>query len=299
MTKSTYISPLADVKSNDIGKNTKIWQFCVVLKNASIGKDCNICANCFIENDVRIGDNCTVKCGVQLWDGITIDKNVFIGPNVTFTNDKKPKSRKPLSKPLRTFVGKNTFIGANSTILPGVIIGENCQIGAGSVVISDIPDNAVVVGNPARVVKFLVKKFADSGKSMYLSKYIFSLKHIQDNRGDLYVTEVKKNIPFNIRRIFFIKNVPNSKIRGSHAHIRCHQALICLQGSCKVLIDDGTTREEVVLKNTDYGLYIPPLRWAVQFDYTHDAIVLVLASRTYEEKDYIRNYRKFKKYLSK
>ena len=86
------IHPLSDVQSKNIGENTNIWQFCVILKNAEIGANCNICSHVFIENDVKIGNNVTIKNGVQIWDGIEIEDNVFIGPNVTFCNDRYPKS---------------------------------------------------------------------------------------------------------------------------------------------------------------------------------------------------------------
>ncbi|EAL4374673.1 dTDP-6-deoxy-3,4-keto-hexulose isomerase [Campylobacter jejuni] len=119
------IHKMSDVQSSNIGKNTNIWQFCVVLPNAKIGDNCNICSHCFIENDVVIGDDVTIKCGVQIWDGITIEDNVFIGPNVTFCNDKYPKEF------LKTIIKKGASIGANATILPGVIIGENAVIGGG------------------------------------------------------------------------------------------------------------------------------------------------------------------------
>lgn len=146
------IHPLADVQSNQIGDNTYIWQFCVVLKNAQIGKDCNINCQVFIENDVVIGDRVTIKPGVQIWDGITIEDNVFIGPNATFTNDLKPRSKEYPQTFLRTIVKRGASIGANATILPGLTIGENAMIGAGSVVLKNIPDNTVWVGNPARQI---------------------------------------------------------------------------------------------------------------------------------------------------
>lgn len=137
------IHNLADVQSKNIGQDTKIWQFCVVLENAVIGKNCNICAHVLIENDVIVGDNVTVKSGVQLWDGIRIEDNVFIGPNVTFTNDLYPRSKKYPEKFLQTIVKKGASIGANSTILPGITIGENAMIAAGSIVTKDVPANTL------------------------------------------------------------------------------------------------------------------------------------------------------------
>lgn len=144
------IHPTSDVHSIYLGEDTRVWQFCVILAQARIGKNCNICSHCFIENDVVVGDNVTVKCGVQLWDGIILEDDVFIGPNVTFTNDKKPLSKQYPDKFLRTIIRKGASIGANATILPDLEIGQNATVGAGSVVTKSVPAGVTVVGNPAR-----------------------------------------------------------------------------------------------------------------------------------------------------
>ena len=151
------IHSLSDVQSVSIGENTNIWQFCVVLPNAKIGKNCNICSHCFIENDVVIGDNVTIKNGVHIWDAIEIEDNVFIGPNVTFTNDLQPSSKNHPKEFLKTIICKGASIGANATILPGITLGINCLVGAGAVVTKDVPDNALVVGNPAKITKYIEK----------------------------------------------------------------------------------------------------------------------------------------------
>lgn len=143
----------SEVQSKKIGENTTIWQFCVVLENASIGNNCNICSHCFIENDVIIGNNVTIKCGVQVWDGIEIEDDVFIGANVTFSNDKYPKSKQYPDKFLKTTIKKGASIGAGAVILPGLIIGENALIGAGSVVTKNVACNTIVAGNPAKELK--------------------------------------------------------------------------------------------------------------------------------------------------
>ena len=140
------IHPLSDVQSTNIGDNTNVWQFVVILRGAKIGSNCNICANCFIENDVVVGDNVTVKCGVQLWDGLRVGDNVFIGPNATFCNDKFPKSHNKDFALLQTIVKKGASIGANATILPGITIGENAMIGAGALVTKDVPAGAIIKG---------------------------------------------------------------------------------------------------------------------------------------------------------
>ena len=140
---------LSSVQSRNIGPDTLIWQFTIVLPGAVIGRNCNINSHCFIENKVQIGDNVTVKCGVYLWDEATIEDNVHLGPNVTFTNDLYPRSKHKFSL-LETTVRKGASVGANATILCGVTIGEYALIGAGSVVTKDVPGNTLWVGNPAR-----------------------------------------------------------------------------------------------------------------------------------------------------
>ena len=149
------IHPTSDVQTSKIGKDTFIWQFCVVLPDAVIGSNCNINCNVFIENDVIIGNNVTIKTGVQLWDGITIENDVFVGPNVTFTNDLYPRSRIKPCNVIRTIVKAGASIGANATILAGIIIGRYVMIGAGSVVTKNIADFELWVGNPARHVGFV------------------------------------------------------------------------------------------------------------------------------------------------
>lgn len=144
------IHHLADVQTEQIGDNTSIWQFCVVLGGARIGRNCNICAGVLIENDVLIGDNVTVKSGVQIWDGVTLEDDVFIGPNATFTNDLTPRSKMYPESFGKTLVRKGASVGANATIVAGVEIGEYAMVGAGSVVTKNIPANTLWYGNPAR-----------------------------------------------------------------------------------------------------------------------------------------------------
>ena len=147
------IHPLSDCKNNNIPESSNVWQYCVVLPGAKIGENVNICSHCFIENEVVIGNNVTVKCGVQVWDGITLEDNVMIGSNVTFTNDMYPRAKNKEWKMLPTRVCKGATVGAGSTLLPGITIGENAMIGAGSVVTKNVPAGEVWVGNPARFIK--------------------------------------------------------------------------------------------------------------------------------------------------
>ena len=145
----------ADVQTNQVGDNTSIWQYVVVLPKARIGSDCNVCAHVFIENDVVVGNRVTIKSGVQLWDGLRIEDNVFIGPNVTFTNDKFPRSKVwPECYP-QTLVQRGASIGGGAVILPGVTIGADAMVGAGAVVTRSVPAGAIVVGNPARIAGYV------------------------------------------------------------------------------------------------------------------------------------------------
>lgn len=149
------IHPLSDCMNNHIPDSTNIWQFCVVFSDCIIGENCNICSHCLIENNVVIGNNVTIKSGVQIWDGITIEDDVFVGANVSFTNDKYPRSKNPNWLLFPTLIKKGASIGAGSTILPGLTIGENAMVGAGSVVTKDIPGGELWMGNPAEFVRVI------------------------------------------------------------------------------------------------------------------------------------------------
>ena len=155
MTDQPTIHSLSDVQSTTIGARTRVWQFVVILPKAVIGDDCNICSHCFIENDVVVGDRVTVKSGVQLWDGVRLEDDVFVGPNVTFTNDRLPRSRVYPDAFPRTLVRRGASIGGGATILPGLQIGERAMVGAGAVITKDVPARAIVVGSPARVIGYV------------------------------------------------------------------------------------------------------------------------------------------------
>lgn len=151
--KKFFSHPSALVETSKIGNGTRIWAFSHILPGAIIGEDCNICDHTFIENDVVVGDRVTIKCGVQLWDGIRIEDDVFIGPNATFTNDKFPRSKQYPAQFLKTIICSHVSIGANATILPGLIIGKGAMVGAGAVVTKNVPENSLVMGNPARFIR--------------------------------------------------------------------------------------------------------------------------------------------------
>lgn len=302
-----FIHPLSDVQSQHIGEGTRIWQFCVVLPEARIGSECNICSNVFIENDVVVGDRVTVKCGVQLWDGVHISNDVFIGPNVTFTNDLFPRSQKRLEKFARTIVNHGASIGANATILPGLSIGRGAMVAAGAVVTRDVPPYAVVKGNPARISGYTYEHATSApaaAKEELLAARMGGVGFVQltkasDLRGDLLAVELERQIPFPVKRLFYVTNVPSHHVRGEHAHRECHQLLVCLQGSVTVTADNGAEREEWMLDRPDIGLHILPMTWAAQYRYSGNAVLAVFASHSYDPADYIRNYEEYLKVANK
>ena len=148
---AAFIHPQALVDAGAcIGARTRVWAFAHVCDGAVIGEDCNLCDHTFFEKGVRTGNRVTVKCGVYLWDGIVVEDDVHIGPAAVFTNDLRHRSkRQPVSWPVTT-LRQGCSIGANATILPGLTIGRWAMIGAGGVATRNVPDHALVVGNPAR-----------------------------------------------------------------------------------------------------------------------------------------------------
>jgi serine acetyltransferase len=276
-----------------------------------IGADCNICDHVFIENDVRIGDRVTVKCGVQLWDGLVLEDDVFVGPNATFTNDPAPKSKKRPPEFLKTVVKAGASIGANATILPGITIGRNAMVGAGAVVTHDVPANAIVVGNPAYINGYVecVRPATQTvragtpgtGQTWQLEVKgvtLHELNIVEDLRGSLAVGELGKGLPFEPKRFFMVFDVPSREVRGEHAHRDLDQFLVCLKGDCSLLVDDGFTREEIVLNSPRIGVHLSPMVWAVQYKFSPDAMLLVLASEKYNPASYIRDYEEYRQIVN-
>ena len=308
ISSQVFVHNNALCESLSIGAGTRIWAFAHILKGAQIGTDCNICDGVFIENDVIVGNRVTIKCGVQLWDGIEIEDDVFIGPNATFTNDKFPRSKKHPNTYARTRVEKGASIGGNATILPGLNIGKHAMVGAGSVVTRSVPEGAIIYGNPARIVGYVDtdrgnnSQWSVQSKNDHVSSIIatpitglciYNLNKVSDLRGGLVAGEFENQIPFKVKRFFMIHGVPSKDVRGEHAHKKCHQFLICVQGSCAVIADNGTKKIEVELDSASKGIHLPPMTWGIQYKYTSDAILLVFASEYYDASDYIRNYNEF------
>lgn len=146
-----YSHPLALVDTQKIGKGTRIWAWTHVMKGVRIGADCNVGEHCFVEQGASLGDRVTVKNGVSIWKGIQVGDDVFLGPHCVFTNDLHPRSRNKEWTLSPVVLRNSCSIGANATLLGGVTVGHHALVAAGAVVTRDVPDHALVVGNPARL----------------------------------------------------------------------------------------------------------------------------------------------------
>lgn len=307
MTKTKYFVHASGIcESSNVGDGTTIWAFAHVLPGAVVGEDCNICDGVFIENKVTIGNRVTIKCGVQVWDGVVLEDDVFVGPNATFTNDIFPRSKRWPEKFSETRICSGASIGANATILPGVTVGRNAMVGAGAVVTRSVPPNAIVVGNPARITGYADTKHEtaplfdithnDQPEMMETAVQGVTLHRLPlavDLRGSLSVGEVGRHVAFDVQRYFLVFDVPSAETRGAHAHHECHQFLVCVSGKMAVMADDGRTRQEFILDRPNIGIHLPPMTWGVQYKYSADAVLLVLASHHYAAADYIRDYDEF------
>jgi hypothetical protein len=207
----------------------------------------------------------------------------------------------------------NARLDAACVIGEGVIVGQGAWVRAGAVVLRSVPPNAIVEGNPAQVVGYI--NGAETGqrpdpRHIDIHSYshlprparvplgigesaLYLMRRVTDARGALTVGEVPTEVPFSPARYFAVFDVPSVELRGEHAHKRCQQFLICLHGSCRVLLDDGEQRCEVTLDRPDMGVFMPEMIWGTQYRYSPDAVLLVFASRPYEADDYLRTYDEF------
>jgi acetyltransferase-like isoleucine patch superfamily enzyme/dTDP-4-dehydrorhamnose 3,5-epimerase-like enzyme len=305
MLKPIFTHPNALVETDQIGDGSRIWAFAHILPGAKIGRDANICDHVFIENDVVLGDRVTVKSGVQLWDGLRVADDVFIGPNASFSNDAFPRSKRYPERFLTTTLCQGCSIGAGATVLGGLTVGSGAMVGAGAVVTRDVPPFAIVAGNPARIRGYVdadrvpERKPPPSGEvtgtvdaSAHGARLI-QLHSAEDLRGSLAAGEIGAQLPFTPKRVFLVYDVPSVEVRGEHAHRTLEQLLVCVHGALSVVVDDGERRAEYRLDHPTEALYIPPRVWGIQYAYSHDAVLMVLASDPYDSGEYIRDYEKF------
>ncbi len=248
-----------------------------------------------IDPSVRLPADVVIKSGAYLPAGLIIEAGCHIGPNVAFIDG------------AATTVKRGVWIGANATLHAGITIAARAIVRPGSVVARSVPPGAIVEGNPACIVGYVD---ASRGPAAALPPPAqargaavqttpvrgVTLHHfavIPDLRGNLIAGEFERQIPFLPRRYFLVYGVPSREVRGEHAHRACHQFLVCLQGRCAVVADDGRHKTEVLLDAPQRGLYLPPMTWGIQYQYSADAMLLVFASHPYDAADYIREYDEF------
>lgn len=261
------------VLSKDIPADTAIGPFTLISENVSIGKNVSIQSHILIEQGVRIDDDVSVESGACLGRNCVVEAGVFIG--------------------------KNAIIKDNVTLHLG------SHISSGANVTMDVPPYAIIGGSEASIIGYVdaspdrrsdLKETVPvaSESSRVRGVKIIDLPNHLDLRGNLTVGEFEKDFPFIPKRYFLVFGVSSERIRGEHAHFHCHQFLICVNGTCSVIADDGYNRQEFFLDRPNRGLYLPPMTWGIQYKFLRDAVLLVFASETYNPADYIRDYSKFR-----
>jgi hypothetical protein len=243
---------------------------------------------------IAFGSDCRIPDNAKIEPGVTLGQHVILaGDNIVI----RAKAR----------------LDPACVIAEGVTIGQGAWVRAGAVVLRSIPPNAIVEGNPAQVVGYVDRANRESRSDPRLIDIqsfgnldrpsripldvgggaLYLMRRVIDARGSLTVGEVPNEVPFSPARYFAVFDVPSFELRGEHAHKRCQQFLICLHGSCRVLLDDGDRRCEVTLDRPETGVFMPEMIWGTQYRYSPDAVLLVFASRPYEADDYLRTYDDF------
>ena len=294
-----------------VGPGTVIEAFAVIEAGAVLGRGCFIGAHTYVESGVRVGDRVRIEGGTRLHAGMVLEDDVHLARNATLASTVHAGAAGTVGGGQTTpsiLLRKGCHVGANATVCPGVTIGEHAIIDAGAVVTHSVQPHAIVSGNPAHVVGFANTPGAVAGVKMGAAIQTvgvtdsrvrgvkaYDIPYVSDPRGNLTVGEFEKELPFTPKRYFLTFDVPSAKLRGEHAHKSCHQFLICVRGSCAVVVDDGVNREEFLLNRPTFGVHVPPMIWATEYKHSVDSTLLVFASEHYDPEDYIREYGVFLK----
>jgi acetyltransferase-like isoleucine patch superfamily enzyme/dTDP-4-dehydrorhamnose 3,5-epimerase-like enzyme len=269
-----------------------------IVDTTALGAGCRVGEYASIGAEVTLADGVGVGAGARLLGRIRIDEAATIGANVVL-GITHPSSSDGIT------VGRNARIDANATVLPGVAIGRGAVVEAGSAVDADVPAHAIVRGSPARIVGY-VDTFPEPTEPEVLDPsdlatttstgvpgvVLYPVTTARDLRGGVAAMEFDE-LPFVPQRVFAVYGVPNESVRGAHAHRTCAQLLFCMSGEVSCVADDGTHRQEFRLSGPEVGLYLPPMVWGMQYRYSRDAVLVVLAQFAYEPDDYIRDYEEF------
>lgn len=249
----------------------------------------------FEARNIKIGQKSIISQGVFIAEHSNIGCNVYIGPNAS-VGGSRPNANAASDR--ATVIEDDASIGSLVFIANGLRIGSNATILEGAVVTKSVPPNAIVAGNPAYIQGYSTRSPPERATvqdcvSRDEDASIVSLPVFADIRGALTVGNFLTEIPFLPSRFFIVYGVPSRETRGEHAHKVCHQFLICVSGSCRVLADNGHVRQDIVLDSPHKGLHLPPMTWGTQYDYSQDAVLLVFASHPYDSNEYIRTYEEF------
>jgi acetyltransferase-like isoleucine patch superfamily enzyme len=304
---SVYVHPQGLCESRNVGPGTRVWAFAHVLSGATVGADCNICDHVFIENDVVIGARVTIKSGVQVWDGVRLEDDVFVGPNATFTNDRYPRSKIRPPKFLETTVRRGASIGANATILPGITIGEQALVAAGSVVTHDVSARVLVQGNPARPSSFLDAKPIEASALDPANQQCELMPGVElrrlscavDRGGSLVTADLARDVPFVPRSYFALVDTPDGALRLDHARIRCIQLMVLLSGAVTAQVDNARERSAVRLAAPGEAILMPPGTWGGLLGFAPATALAVFASEPDDAADFICDYREFRRRFGK
>jgi acetyltransferase-like isoleucine patch superfamily enzyme len=291
-----HIHPTALCETEDVGHDSTVGAFARVASGARIGAKCDIGDHALVAAGATLGDRVSIAAGAKIWGGVALEDDVRVAGDAAFVQ--------PDGESDGTVVRRGASIGANATIAPGVTIGAGAQVEPGAVVAKSVPPHAIVRGSPARIVGYVDLIRRDAPLVQPEQRHaitttdvegvtLHELLLVHDMRGDLSAGEFEREIPFPVRRYFIVFDVPSEDVRGEHAHRCCRQFLVCLRGRCRVVVDDGDKRAEIVLDRPNLGLYLPPLVWGIQYQHTADALLLVFASEYYDPADYIRDYGEF------
>jgi len=302
------IHPSALSESNDIGPDTRIEAFTYIAHKVRVGQNCVIGPHVFIGRDAVIGDRVIIRGSAQICAGTIIEDEVSIAAHAAFLSDRNSDSGNVTDNPI--VLRRGCKIGASATLCSGVTIGEHSVVDPGAVVTRSVQPHAIVAGNPATVIAFAntlempahpaapSSALVQTMESKVRGVKIYELPLIRDPRGNLTVGEFERTLPFVPKRYFMTFDVPSFDVRGEHAHRTCHQFLLCVRGSCAVVVDDGLNREEFLLDRPTVGVHVPPMVWATEYKHSQDSRLLVFASEHYDPADYIRDYQIYLKEAS-
>lgn len=293
---------------DSIGRPRQMGLYSTVHCSARLGLQVDVGDHVLVEAMVQIGNRVVIQAGAKLCEGLVVADDVIVGINAVLAASLSVHVGQPVASP-DTRIGQGVHIGANAVVLRGTIIGDRARVEPGSMVSANVPHDAIVAGNPARIIGYVdtpitrgsVAKPSPQPSSQSLrvrGASLVTLPQVQDLRGLTIFSEIGKQLPFVARRFFFVADVPGREVRGEHAHKTLHEFLVCMKGALSVMLDDGIAREEIRLDAPTLGLHVPPQVWRVVYKYTPDALLLSLCSHEYDPADYIRDYGDFVAYVS-